>query len=92
MINRSIGLRSIMAVMGMLAGGCASDSSIGSSVGESSSGSAMTTVSANNIERVASGAVEDSQNACMELIPKGASAGRGMLVEESSRRDQTDRR
>jgi hypothetical protein len=69
--------------MGILAGGCASGSSIDSSVGESSSGSAITTTSANNIDRVASGAVEDSQNACMERIPKGASAGQGMLAEDS---------
>ena len=92
MANRSAGLWGIIAVMGMLAGGCATDGSMSASGGGSSSGSAMTTASADNIDRVASGAVEDTQNACMARIPKGASAGQGVLAEESCRRDQENRR
>ena len=92
MANRSAGLWGIIAVMGMLAGGCATDGSMSASGGGSSSGSAMTTASADNIDRVASGAVEDTQNACMARIPTGASADQGMLAEESCRRDQENRR
>ena len=89
-INRPVGLWGIIVVMGILAGGFASGSSIGSSMVESSSGSAMTTASANTIARVASAAAEETQNACMERIPKGTSAGQGMWAEES--RNQADRR
>ncbi|MEQ1794674.1 MAG: hypothetical protein ABL970_10825, partial [Nitrospira sp.] len=58
----------------------------------SSSGSGATFGTTKNIERVASGAVEDSLNACMARIPKDASAGQKMLAEESCRRDQANRR
>lgn len=57
MAHRSVGLCGVIAVIGMLAGGCASGSSIGSSGGGSSSDSAMTASSMTNIDRVASGAV-----------------------------------
>ena len=92
MAHRSVGLWSAIAVMGMLVGGCATDSSMSASGGGSSSGSAMTTASADNIDRMASGAVEDTRNACMARIPKGASADQEMLAEESCRRDQGNRR
>ena len=92
MAHRSVGLWSAIAVMGMLAGGCATDSSMRASGGGSSSGGVMTTSSMNNINRVASGAVEDTQNACMARIPTGASADQRMLAEESCRRDQENRR
>jgi hypothetical protein len=40
---------------------------------------------------VASGAVEDSQQACLARIPKGATAGQLMLAEQSCKRDQQSR-
>ena len=92
MAHRSVGLWSAIAVIEMLAGGCATDSSMRASGGGSSSGGATTTSSMNNIDRVASGAVEDTQNACLARIPTGPSDGQGMLAGESCRRDQGNRR
>jgi hypothetical protein len=40
---------------------------------------------------VASGAVEDSQEACLARIPKNATAGQRMLAENSCKRDQASR-
>jgi len=40
---------------------------------------------------VASGAVEDSQQACLARIPKDATAGQRMLAEHSCKRDQASR-
>lgn len=40
---------------------------------------------------VASGAVEDSQLACLARIPKDATAGQRMLAENSCKRDQASR-
>lgn len=40
---------------------------------------------------VASGAVEDSQQACLARIPKDATAGQRMLAENSCKRDQASR-
>ena len=88
MSDRSLGLCGVIAFMGLLIGGCASDGSMGTSGGGSSSGSGAT----KNIERVAAGAVEDNLNACMARIPKDATAGQRMLAEESCRRDQANRR
>ena len=86
MAERSRGLCGVMALVGLLLGGCASDGSIGTS------GSGATFGTTKNIERVASGAVEDNLNAFMARIPKDASAGQRMLAEESCRRDQASRR
>ena len=40
---------------------------------------------------VASGAVEDTQLACMDRIPKEATAGQRMIAEDSCKRDQATR-
>ena len=40
---------------------------------------------------VASGAVEDSQAACLKRIPQNATAGQRMLAEDSCKRDQSSR-
>ncbi|OGW68448.1 MAG: hypothetical protein A3A88_11040 [Nitrospirae bacterium RIFCSPLOWO2_01_FULL_62_17] len=40
---------------------------------------------------VASGAVEDSQEACLARIPKDATSGQRMIAEQSCNRDQTSR-
>lgn len=76
MSDRSMGMCGVMALVGLLLGGCASDGS----------------TTTKNIDRVAAGAVEDNLNACMARIPKDASAGQRMLAEESCRRDQANRR
>jgi hypothetical protein len=40
---------------------------------------------------VASGAVEDTRDACLTRIPKDATAGQRMIAEQSCTRDQTSR-
>lgn len=40
---------------------------------------------------VASGAVEDTQRACLARIPKDATAGQRMIAEGSCKRDQESR-
>jgi hypothetical protein len=65
---------------------------MGSSGPGSASSSGAASTSTRNIDRVASGAVEDNLNACLARIPKEASAGQKMLAEESCRRDQAARR
>jgi hypothetical protein len=40
---------------------------------------------------VASGAAEDTQQACLARIPKDATAGQRMIAEDSCKRDQTSR-
>ena len=92
MSERSLGLCGVVAVEGLMFGGCASDGSMGASGSGSSSGSGATFGTTKNIDRVAAGAVEDNLNACMARIPKDASAGQRMLAEESCRRDQANRR
>jgi hypothetical protein len=82
----------IVALVSLMAGGCASEGTMGSSGTGSASGGGTALSSTKNIERIASGAVEDSLNACMARIPKDASAGQQMLAEESCRRDQANRR
>ena len=89
MSDRSLGLRGMIALVGLLLGGCASDGAMGTS---GTSGSGATFGTTKNIERVAAGAVEDNLNACTARIPKDASAGQRMLAEESCRRDQANRR
>lgn len=89
MAGRSMSTFGMIALMGMLVGGCASDGMMGSS---SPSGGGATSTSTKNIDRVAAGSVEDNLNACMARIPKDASAGQRMLAEESCRRDQAARR
>lgn len=95
MSDRSLGLCGVIALVGLLLGGCASDGAIGTS-GTSgsgaSSGSGATFGSTKNIDRIATGSVEDNFNACMARIPKDGSAGQRMLAEESCRRDQANRR
>ena len=45
-----------------------------------------------NRNRVASGSVEDSLDACMARIPQDASVGQRMLASESCKRDQANQR
>ena len=92
MSDRSLGMGGVLALAGLLLGGCASDGTMGTSGSGSSSGSGATFGTTKNIDRVAAGAVEDNLNACMARIPKDASAGQRMLAEESCRRDQANRR
>ncbi len=92
MSDRSLGLCGVIALVGLLLGGCASDGSMGTSGGGSSSGSGATFGTTKNIDRIATGSVEDNLDACMARIPKDASAGQRMLAEESCRRDQALRR
>jgi hypothetical protein len=84
-----------IALLGVFVGGCATDGSMNSTgAGSTTSSGAASAPSAStkNMDRVASGAVEDSLNACLARIPKDASAGQKMLAEESCRRDQATRR
>jgi len=88
MLTRSMRTFGVLAVMGLLLGGCAGDEMTGASP----SGGGAASTSTKNIDRVASGAVEDSLNACLARIPQDASPGQRMLAEESCKRDQTNRR
>lgn len=94
MVHRSLYTVGIIALFGAVSWGCASDGTMGSSEGSSASaqGGAPASASTKSIDRIASGAVEDSLNACMARIPKDATAGQRMLAEESCRRDQALRR
>ncbi|MCC6141297.1 MAG: hypothetical protein IT389_11880 [Nitrospira sp.] len=92
MVDRSLSMGSVLMLMGLLLGGCASDGAMGTSGSGSSSGSGATFGTTKNIERVAAGAVEDNLKACMARIPKDASGGQRMLAEESCNRDQANRR
>jgi hypothetical protein len=89
MSDRSLGLCGVIALVGLLLGGCASDGAMGTS---GTSGSGATFGATKNIDRIATGSVEDNLNACMARIPKDGSAGQRMLAEESCRRDQANRR
>ena len=82
MADRSVSVFGFIALLGVMVGGCASEGATGSSGTGSSTG----------INRIASGAVEDTSNACLARIPKDATAGQKMLAEESCRRDQAARR
>jgi len=85
MADQSVSVFGFIALLAVMVGGCASEETMGSS----GTGSAT---SATGINQVASGAVEDTSNACLERIPKDATAGQKMLAEESCRRDQASRR
>jgi hypothetical protein len=78
MADRSVHVFGVIALLGMMVGGCASEGTTGSS--------------GTGINRIASGAVEDSLAACKGRIPDNASAGQKMLAEESCLRDQGARR
>ncbi len=54
--------------------------------------SSLLTADTKNRNRVASGSVEDSLDACMARIPQDASAGQKMLAAESCKRDQANQR
>ena len=86
MADRAVSLLGCIALLGVMVGGCASEGMMGSS----NTGSSPATTT--GINRVASGAVEDTSNACLARIPNDASAGQKMLAEESCRRDQAARR
>ncbi|MEC4890675.1 MAG: hypothetical protein RI101_11510 [Nitrospira sp.] len=88
MANRSMNAFGVIALLGLLIGGCASD---GASGAGSASSSGATFGAGKNIDRVATGAVEDTLDACLARIPTNASAGQKMLAEESCRRDQAAR-
>jgi hypothetical protein len=85
MADRSMNIFGVIALLGVLVGGCAGE-------GMMESGSGTASAPTTGIGRVASGAVEDSLAACMARIPGDASAGQKMLAEESCRRDQAARR
>lgn len=86
MAVRSQSVFGVIALLGVMVGGCASEETMGSS----GTGSASATTK--GLDRVASGSVEDTSNACLARIPNDASAGQKMLAEESCRRDQAARR
>ena len=86
MADRSLSIVGFIALLGVMVGGCASEGTTGST----GTGSAST--STKGIDRIASGSVEDTQNACLARIPNDATAGQKMLAEESCRRDQATRR
>lgn len=88
MASRSVRAFGLLLLLGGIVSGCASNGTMGSSASDRSA----TPASTKNIDRVASGSVEDNLNACMARIPKDASAGQRMLAEESCRRDQAARR
>ena len=88
MANRSVRAFGVIALLGVLVGGCAGDETMSSS----GSNSGATFGTGKNIDRIAAGAVEYSLNACLARIPKDATAGQKMLAEESCRRDQAARR
>ncbi|MBI3357802.1 MAG: hypothetical protein HY038_13725 [Nitrospirae bacterium] len=91
MADRSLRVLGIIALLGTFVSGCAIDEMMGSSAPGTSSGSGATFGTEKNIDRVASGAVEDTLNACLARIPTNASAGQKLLAEESCRRDQSNR-
>jgi len=86
MVDRSMNVFGVIALLGLMVGGCASEEALGTS----GTGSASATVT--GINRVASGSVEDTSIGCLARIPKDASVGQKMLAEESCRRDQAARR
>lgn len=86
MADRSMNLFGVIALLGMVVGGCASEGTM------ESTSTAATAATTTGIGRVASRTVEDSLPACLARIPKDASAGQKMLAEESCRRDQAARR
>ncbi|MEO5955089.1 MAG: hypothetical protein ABIR36_05265 [Nitrospiraceae bacterium] len=86
MADQSMNVFGVIALLGMMVGGCVSEGTTGST--STPAASAPTT----GIGRVASGSVEDTSNACMARIPNNASVGQRMLAEESCRRDQSVRR
>ena len=45
-----------------------------------------------NLDRIASGAVEDTLNDCLSRVPRDASEGQKLLAEQSCRRDFQGRR
>ena len=59
---------------------------------ESAVGSSLLTTDTKTRNRVASGSVEDSLDACLARIPQDASAGQRMLAAESCKRDQGNQR
>ena len=89
MANRSVNVFGVIALLGMMVGGCASEGTTGSTAVLSAPVQASLS---KDINRVASGSVEDSSVACAGRIPKDASAGQKMLAEESCSRDQAARR
>lgn len=87
MAHRSMNAFGVIALLGLLIGGCASNGASGAG----SAASGATFGAGKNIDRVAAGAVEDTLDACLARIPTNASAGQKMLAEESCRRDQAAR-
>ena len=95
MADRSVSAFAVITLLGLIVGGCASDGTMGSSDTSSTSGASgggAPPTTTKNIDRLASGSVEDTLDNCMARIPKDATAGQKMLAEQSCRRDQADRR
>lgn len=86
MADRSVSVFGVIALLGMMVGGCASEGTTGSS------GTGSSFVPPQGINRISSGSVEDTLEACKARIPKDATAGQKMLAEESCLRDQGARR
>ena len=86
MADRSVSVFGLIALMGVMVGGCASEGTTGSS------GTGSESTSTKGIDRIASGSVEDTLNACLARIPNDATPGQKMLAEESCHRDQAARR
>lgn len=89
MANRSMNVVGVIALLGMMVGGCASEGTTGFTAVPSAPVQASLS---KDINRVASGSVEDSSAACAGRIPQDASAGQKMLAAESCERDRAARR
>ncbi|MCG3778922.1 MAG: hypothetical protein JW388_1650 [Nitrospira sp.] len=78
MATRSVSVLGVIALLGMMVGGCASE--------EFTVLSAPTNAaSGKDINRIAAGSQQDTQAACLGRIPSDASAGQKMLAENSCR-------
>lgn len=78
MTDRSVRAFGVLALLGMLVGGCASEGTMGSSGAGSTSGGATSVQN-------------DSLQACMARISSAASPGAKQVAEESCKRDEAVR-
>ena len=86
MANRSMNVVGVIALLGMMAGGCASEETMRPITASSAP------VASTDRNRIAVGSAEDSWATCLGRIPSDASKGQRMLAEESCTRDQAARR
>ena len=78
MSMRSVSAMGVIALVGLLAGGCASDGTTGSGGGDYGGGGS-------------SAAQTSSLQACLDRIGKGGSAGARQIAEESCRNSEATR-